>query len=116
MKRFSFVILLLFLLACSSENKKAEGIWSREEFTEAMVKVQITEAMLRLGYHRIQDSLILGDSLYAATYRQFGSNSEEFQRNLEYYAEDPVVMEKIYEEVITRLSQLEASRRGADTL
>ena len=71
---------------------------------EVLTEFQITEAAIRLGYHRNQDSIILNDSLYAATFRKLDITRELFDSNYTYYSEHPEQFEKIYDKVITNLS------------
>ena len=114
-KQIFLVFLLALLFSCTSEEKKRpEDIWDEEKFTQALLEVQITEAVLRLGYRDRKDSIVHPDSVHAATFRKIGHNKEEFEKNFDYYIQDPAKMERIYEEVIVRLSEKEAEIRGMD--
>lgn len=108
-KHTSFFLLLVFLFSCSAEKpKKPEDIWDEEVFTEALFQVQLTEAILRLGYRLRKDSIVHPDSIHSATFKKIGHTKQEFEKNFDYYIQDPQRMEKIYEEVIVRLSEMEA--------
>ena len=98
--RITIVILIAvaFIASCKpTEENNNNEMWSKEKFIQVLVDVQITEAYIRLGFYRNNDSLILPDSIYSATFREIGTSKEEFAKNFEYYAAQPEKMEKIYD-------------------
>lgn len=113
MRIFLILLPFLFLISCKEDvQKKPEDIWSEEKFTNALVEVQITEAYIRLGYNRSQESFRHKDSLFQSTFRKLETNKGEFEKNFDYYSNHPKLMDKIYEEVIERLSERQAEIQG----
>lgn len=79
-----------------------------------MVEIQITEAYVRLGYNRSHESYRPKDSLFQSTFRKIGISQEEFEKNFEYYSTHPKKMNKVYEEVIERLSERQAEIQATE--
>lgn len=114
MKRFfikQFVLILLFgvSFSCNNKEEKPDYLWDSERFTEVLTEVQLAEATVRLGYHRSNDSLIPNDSVYQSAFRKMNTNRADFDSNYTYYLNHPKEMEKIYEQVITNLSERSAA-------
>ena len=108
---FLLVLILHSTWACRQKEEKPKDLWSEEKFTTVLTEVQLAEGMVRLGFHRKQDSVIPKDSIYAAVFRKMEVSEEEFDRNFNYYLDHPEDLEKIYENVITNLSQAAAKLR-----
>lgn len=108
MKRYLIILIFSFLFSCNEAEEKAPYIWSEDRFTEVLTEFQQAEAIVRLGYHRTKDSLILNDSIYNAAFRKMNVTKAEFDSNYNYYLKHPKVLEKIYQEVITNLSERSA--------
>ena len=106
-KIFGLLSVFLFF-SCSSEKEKPEYIWDEEEFAEVLTEVQIAESIVRLGYHRKSDSIIPNDSIYSAAFKAANTNRSTFDSNYNYYLDRPDEMERVYELVITNLSQRSA--------
>lgn len=110
------VILSFFLLfSCNPKEEKPEDIWSEERMVEVLTEVQLTEAIVRLGYNRLSDTMYHNDTLYSSVFRLLGTNQDEFDKNLDYYVKHPQQLEDVYDQVITNLStrtsELKASRK-----
>jgi len=104
---------MCILLACQSEEKKPSYLWEREKFVEVLTDFQVTEAVIRLGYHRFPDSVFHSDSIYAAMYEELNVSEAEFDSNYHYHMNDPEAMAEIYEEVLTNLSERSAGAAGS---
>ena len=100
-------------MACQEEEKKPEYLWEEERFIEVLTEFQTAEGLVRLGYHKMEDSMYVDDSIYYALFQKMGVHEAEFDSNFSYYMQDPKKMEAIYEEVITRLSTKAAELNSA---
>jgi len=112
MKNFLLVLTLLLLFSCEEDKKRPEYIWDEDRFIEVLTEFQMAEAIIRLGYHRTTDSLILNDSIYNAALRKMNTTQADFDSNYNYYLKDPEVLEKMYEQVITNLSERSAELKN----
>ena len=98
------VALSLLLFSCGEEEKQPDYVWPEDQFIEVLTEFQLAEAVIRLGYHRGEDSIYHNDSVFNAMFRKFEVSAEEFDSNYSYYLNDPESFTKIYEQVITNLS------------
>ncbi|MEQ8908344.1 MAG: DUF4296 domain-containing protein [Vicingaceae bacterium] len=99
------IIVSVFLYACQEEEKKPDYLLEEDRFVEVLTEFQLAEAVVRLGYHRTKDSMYYNDSIYQAVFQKVNLSEAEFDSNYHYYLERPKELEKIYEKVITNLSQ-----------
>jgi hypothetical protein len=106
-----FIFLALLAASCNSIfSSKPSGTLSEEQMTDLLVDIHLTEATLRIA----NDSLArLNDTndlriRYAEVFRKHDVKPDEFNRSLTYYLEHIEILDKIYSEVISRLSIMEA--------
>ncbi len=117
MKRLLIFFCFLSLFSCESRKEKApEYVWSEERFTEVLTEFQLAEAIVRLGYHRSNDTLIPNDSIYNALFRKMDISRIEFDSNYNYYLKDPKVLEKVYDQVLVNLSKRSAEMKGSTSV
>lgn len=101
-------MFLISFFACKEEEKVPEYVWEEERFVEVLTEFQLAEAIVRIGYHRDKDSLIINDSLYNAVFRKMNVSRADFDSNYNYYLNDPKRMDSIYANLMTRLSEMSA--------
>lgn len=101
----SILVLLAVLFSCQKQEKKPEFLLEEEQFVDVLTEFQLAEAIVRLGYHRTTDSMYYNDSIYQAAFRKFNISEAKFDSNYNYYLDRPKELEKIYEKVITKLSE-----------
>ncbi len=112
MRSVGFIVSVLALVtfsSCSGEEEQVpEYVWEEERFIEVLTEFQKAESIVRLGYHKLSDSIYPNDSVYQSLFVKMGVLEHEFDSNYQYYLNDPERMEKIYDQVITNLSKQEA--------
>ena len=102
------VLCGLFLIGCQEKNQPPDYLWDEVRMVEVMTEVQMAEALVRLGYHRSEDSMHVNDSVFNAAFRKVGVNKVDFDSNFNYYQRQPELMEKVFEQVIANLSERSA--------
>ena len=109
-------LVMLLLHACYNENKidktPPANLLTEEQLIEILTDIQLTEAIIsesRLG--RTIASNQFKDSIYDLVFDHYQISVEMLDSNLAYYNTDPEHMEKIYESVLSRLSQHETEIR-----
>ena len=107
-KFFIVFVLILEAASCSDSNKVPEYVIEQGKFVEILTDFQKAESIIRLGYHRYQDSVIPNDSVYNAVFRKYNITKADFDTNYNYYANQPEVFEEMYDEVIVNLSESSA--------
>ena len=99
------LVLLLCILpiSCGNEDELPEGIIEKEKFIEILSDVQIFESMNQ--YIRNKETDFDIDHTYQWMFEHYNVTEEEFKSSLDYYSQDPLVFEVIYDEVIVRISE-----------
>jgi len=109
-------ILLLFLglslFSCYHENKEIvpvpEKILDRGQMIEILTDLQLAEGILT--YRRIEKlpTTDYGEALYTKVIEEHQLTREQLQENIDYYNNDPKLMEKMYDEVLARLNKMQS--------
>lgn len=105
MKKYFFLILgISVLFSCKSREK--ELYIPREKFIAILTDIHIADAYYSTHYHERRthnDSI----NLYDGIYKNHGYSKAQFDTTLKYYSIHSDKFDRIYEEVITRLSKSE---------
>jgi hypothetical protein len=113
LKKWAFICFMIVLTAlCDSIiSSKPSGTLNESEMTDILVDIHLTEATLRIS----NDSLArLNDTTnlrirFAQVFRNHGIKPDDFNKSLNYYLEHIELLDKIYTDVISRLSVMEAN-------
>ena len=114
MKNFLFIISsIIFLSACyaTHEEKRSDppdDLIGTEKMVMILADVEITESALRQKQNYGHEISELKEEYYHAIFTKYEVSREQFDRSLAWYKEDLITIDKIYEDVITRLSVLES--------
>ena len=85
MKLLVIVLVFISIMACQKKVEKPDYLIEEDGFVEVLTDFQTAEAIVRLGYNRTSDSLILNDSVFAAVFRKHGITEAVFDSNFSYY-------------------------------
>ncbi len=113
MKKWAFILCLFMLsVACNSILKsKPAGTLSESEMVSLLVDLHIAEATL----HIVNDSIIKSSNIpelrtrFTEVFRKHGIKPDDFDTSLNYYIMHVEELDKIYVEVINRLSVMDAT-------
>lgn len=113
MKKWTFILCLAVLLASCDNLLKSipDGTLSEKDMTDLLVDIHLTEATLRVA----NDSLVRFEDTtnirirFAQVFRDHDVTPEQFSSSLNYYIEHIEELDKIYIEVISQLTVLNAS-------
>jgi len=116
LNKFYYVFLISLLLSgiffsCAKKESKentASVQLSQEQMITIMTDMHILEAALSQRRNRGQSTNELKESWYKQLFEKYDTTADIFEENLSFYNEDPAVMEKILEEVMANLSQLQS--------
>jgi hypothetical protein len=103
----NFLIILSFLLACSSPKERIlEGILSQKEFANILKEIHLVEGVFELqktnSKEGAQNAL---SNCYQTIFSSHNINETIFQKTLEYYANHPSELEEIYADVIEGITE-----------
>lgn len=113
MNKFLYLICLAIVsVSCEGLLKSTpSGLLDESQMTDILVDMHITEATLRAS----NDSILrLNDTAqlkirYAEVFRKHEISPEDFNMSLNFYIERIDILDNIYTDVITQLTELEAS-------
>jgi hypothetical protein len=113
MKKWAFLALLtLLIVSCNSIlRSKPSGTLSEEEMTDLLVDIHLTEATLSIAdesLSRSHDTTNLRVR-FAQVFKKHDVKPDDFKASLDYYLEHIEELDKIYVEVINRLTEMEAN-------
>jgi hypothetical protein len=102
---FFLLTILIIIGGCADDSEK--NIIPRKELIPVLVDIHLMDAMLSDIEYREQ--IIQSDTAdyYKAVIRQHGYSKAQFDSSISYYSQDLKKFDKIYQEVLVRLSKLE---------
>lgn len=96
------------MASCANEDARPRDMLPEKKMIEALVDVQLFEAMLPEGKMRDDSLAILVKTNYAEIFSRHGIQEEQFQRTFAYYEQHPGKMDELMTKVIDELSKMEA--------
>ena len=113
MKKWAFIICWAILaVSCSSIlSSKPTGTLSESKMADVLVDIHLTEAELHItndSLNRLKDTTYLRIR-FAGIFRKHDIEPGDFNTSLNYYIEHIEELDKIYVEVINRLTEQEAT-------
>lgn len=104
---------ILLLTSCYSapEQETApppENLIDRDELVLILADVEIAESALRQKQNVGHEIKNIKETYYHSIFSKYNVSREQFDSSMIYYKQDPEVMDKIYEDVITKLSVMES--------
>jgi hypothetical protein len=113
MEKWAFILFIALLVAsCNSIlSSKPSGTLSEKQMVDVLVDIHLTEAVMKIS----NDSLArLNDTIqlrirFADVFKKHDVDPDDFNTSLTYYLKHIEELDKIYVEVINRLTELEAT-------
>lgn len=106
-----FLLIAFFSFSCQQAAKKTTNPdieLSEERLINVLIDVHLVESTLNYKRNLGQSFEDGKNAYYDLVFKNHGITPEIFKSNLLEYNSDPTHMEKIYEEVIARLSQMQS--------
>lgn len=106
-----FFCMIMLISSCNSLIKsKPSSIISEEKMTDILVDLHLTEAIVRIGNDSVghtEDSTQLRIR-FAEVFKKYDTKPDQFTFSLNYYLEHIDELDKIYADVIVRLTEMDA--------
>lgn len=113
---FHFIILVILALAtysCSDKKPEKKGeVIDEEKFIDILVDVHIADAVLSVDFDKENPDMFVPENFYNQVLKNHGITRHDFDRSIEYYAEEPARLELLYQKVSEKLSVMEGSVKG----
>ena len=107
--RLTFVLLFttLYIVSCSTKKDVVpEGIIEPVKMTKILVDIQITESTLMHIQQNGMDANKYKKTLFDLVFKKYQIKKEDFEKSFTYYSKSNIqLLDKIYADVITSLSQ-----------
>ncbi len=114
-KILGIFFILVFASACNSgENSLSnppENLIPRDKMINVLVDIHLVEASMTQFYGVTNDLKSKANIFYALLFKKYAINKTDFINSLNYYAQDLKYLDKMYQEVITRLSVIQTPVR-----
>ena len=98
------LFILLFLLTSCKSDENTDQFFSKDFMKEILKSVQIIES--KYQHQKVIDSEIASYNLksdYDSIFSLHGINDSLFIQNLEFYSNNPKMLEEIYKDIINEL-------------
>jgi predicted transposase YdaD len=104
---FIFIVGLTLILSCEQEKE----IIPRKDMTSILVEVHLMDGSVEIS--RYEKNINLPDTLnlYKAVLEDYGYTREQFEASLQYYSKNLRKFDRIYQEVLSRLNQMETEAK-----
>lgn len=101
------LFVLSFIFSCSKVNKTPEYVIPHDDMVNIIVKIHITDGMLNIN--KVRRDLARKDSsnYYETIFKSFGFTRADFDTSIYFYSNNIDEYDKIYEEVLNKLSEME---------
>ncbi len=99
-----FFSVSVFLSACK-QNKAAVGVIDRGRMTSLLTDVHLVDGRLYLVKQEPDSLYKYGTGRYVALFKKYHTDSLQFKKSMQYYATQPLELQKIYDQIMLNLKQ-----------
>jgi len=105
--KLNFLILLCLLLACAEKKENIpQDILSEKEFVVVLKDIHLAKAKFELqknkDLERGKNELV---NSYTLIYKKNNVSEDTFKKTLDYYAQNPEKLERIYTNILEKLTK-----------
>lgn len=118
MKRLFSILFCLVLLGCSSKNEVAKpaNLIPEEKMVQILADVHIMESIVEANVNYPDTAVMVYNKRHKEILNKYGVSSDAFYSTYNYYADNLVEMDRLYEVILDTLTAREAklaSKQGA---
>jgi hypothetical protein len=106
-QKYSTLLILLLFFACAPSNEKdkmPDDIIPQEKMVNILSDMHIAEAMARNKIHLGDTNVQTVINYYGVIYKKNNISEANFKKSYEYYMHHPLLLDSVYSEIITKLS------------
>jgi hypothetical protein len=113
-QKYSYLSILLLLFACAPQKPKApDNLLNQTQLSDILTEMHLADAIANGTKSGNLDSVNReAISLNAYILEKHQLTREQFMESFDFYKQNPVLMDSVYAEVITKLSSKEMEYRG----
>lgn len=115
MKKTAVVLLAIILVSCDSGNKTPDYVISHDDMVNIIIDIHVADGLLT--DNNVRRKLAKKDSLnyYNAILNNYGYTRADFDTSVHFYSKNIDEYDKIYEEVLNNLSEMETKLKQEST-
>ena len=102
-----FMLSFVFSTSCQDGDELTEGLIARDTLVEVLATIQVFESANQIAKDHINFKFDLYRS-YKWIFDKYGIAELDFRNSVNYYSNDPKALELLYDEVIIRISEMQA--------
>lgn len=108
MKKIVFLLIVVLLSSCIKKFKTPDYVIPHDKMINIIIDLHITDGLLTVNNVRRN---LAKDSIryYNAIFSNYGYTRSDFDTSIYYYSENIDEYDKIYEEVLNRLNEMETN-------
>jgi len=114
MKRIIIVIIAVFMLLSCQKNKVPDYVIPPEDMTSILVDIHLTDGMLSSSKIRRDFAKKDSANIYNILLHNYGYNRKDFDTSLFYYSKNLTLYDKIYNDVLNHLNEMETQLKEQD--
>ncbi len=112
MRKYLYLSIILLLFACAPEKPKAPAdALTQQQMSDVLADMHLADAISsgKMGTDSANQAAV---NYREVIYKKHNTNHQQFTESFNFYKEHPILMDSIYAEVITKLSNKETEYRG----
>ena len=115
MRNIAVILLVVILVSCDSGNKTPDYVIPYDDMVNIIIDIHLTDGLLT--QNNVRRNLAKKDSLnyYDAILNNFGYTRADFDTSVHFYSKNIDEYDKIYEEVLNRLNEMETKLKQEST-
>lgn len=100
---------ILFLFSCKQNSTKIpKEVISRDSMINIMVEIHLADAVLQNPMTQSKIGDIPSNNLYKAIMKKYHTNKERFDKSMDFYSDNPLMLDSMYDSVIEKLSLIQS--------
>ena len=108
MKKYFILVITIAFFACTNRSKVPEYVIPQQDMVDIFVDIHLMDGLMTAN--RIRQKMIKKDSLnyYDIIFEKYGITQNDFDTSLQFYSRNINKYDKIYEQVLNKLTEIEA--------
>lgn len=113
MQKYLYLSIILFLFACAPKKPHPPSdALTQAQMSDILADMHIADAIASSKVGNADSSNQAAVNYRELIYKKYNTDHETFNKSFDFYKDNPILMDSIYAEVITKLSNTETQYRG----
>lgn len=113
MQKYLYLSIILCLFACAPEKPQPPSdALTQSQMSDILTDMHLADAIASSRVGNADSTNQIAVNYRELIYKKYNTSNEKFMESFNFYKEHPMLMDSIYAEVITKLSNKETQYRG----